>query len=114
MKWIDYIFFDTVFFYVGLESQRVESTVPLDASEISVIPMILYPIRDITVYKGQEAYFECAVNKKPSISVKWFKGGEELTHKKRKYIFKVSYGEEITHKKWKYIFNVSYGEENIF
>lgn len=72
----------------GLETQRVETVLPHETPDL-FIPLILYPIKDTTVYKGQEAYFECAVDKQPNLTVKWYKDGKEIRQKKRKYSFKV-------------------------
>ncbi|XP_071142192.1 muscle M-line assembly protein unc-89-like isoform X2 [Mytilus edulis] len=74
-----------------LETQRVETKLPHETPDMDV-PLILWPIKDTTVYKGQEAYFECGVDKQPNVSVKWYKDQREIRLKKRKYNFTESKG----------------------
>ncbi|XP_052093757.1 muscle M-line assembly protein unc-89-like isoform X2 [Mytilus californianus] len=74
-----------------LETQRIETKLPHETPDLDV-PLILWPIKDTTVYKGQEAYFECGVDKQPNISVKWYKDRKEIKQKKRKYNFTESKG----------------------
>ncbi|VDI71755.1 Hypothetical predicted protein, partial [Mytilus galloprovincialis] len=74
-----------------LETQRVETKLPHETPDMDV-PLILWPIKDTIVYKGQEAYFECGVDKQPNVSVKWYKDQREIRLKKRKYNFTESKG----------------------
>lgn len=78
------------FVITGLETQRVETKLPHETPDMDV-PLILWPIKDTTVYKGQEAYFECGVDKQPNVSVKWYKDQREIRLKKRKYNFTVNF-----------------------